>query len=163
MTLRDSIIMLIKAGEVSNIIEAKVKSVSGYTCDVSPIDGTADITGVYLQTEEANGILIIPEINSVVYVSMLSKDVGYVTMYGGATSIKIRGEQFGGLVKVGEVTDKLNAIENKINDLINVFTTWAPVANDGGAALKTALSDWISSQLTETEVSDIENENVTHG
>ena len=37
---------------------------------------------------------------------------------------------------------------------------WTPVPNDGGSALKTALSSYISESLKETQVRDIENERV---
>lgn len=36
-------------------------------------------------------------------------------------------------------------VDQELNDLKNVFSLWAPVANDGGAALKTAVSTWASS------------------
>ena len=78
--------------------------------------------------------------------------------------ITLNGGQFGGIVKIAELTQKLNAIEDDINALKNVFTSWAPVAQDGGAALKTAVcAAWADNQLTPTQKSDIENEKVKHG
>lgn len=67
-----------------------------------------------------------------------------------------------GIVKVSPLTTKLNNIENKINQLITVFNTWVPVANDGGAALKAALTAWLSSTLNITLPADIKNDKVQH-
>ena len=47
-----------------------------------------------------------------------------------------------GLVKVDDLVTKLNNLEHKVNDLVTVFSGWTPVANDGGAALKTAAATW---------------------
>lgn len=63
----------------------------------------------------------------------------------------------GGLVKVEDLVTRLNNIEQDINSLKNAFTSWTPVPNDGGAALKGAASTWSGQQLTPTEKSDIEN------
>lgn len=47
--------------------------------------------------------------------------------------------------KLKEVVDEL---QSDITTLKNVFSTWTPVANDGGAALKTAATTWYSTALT---------------
>ena len=67
-----------------------------------------------------------------------------------------------GLVKVADLKTKLNNIENKINALINIFTTWTPLSGDGGAALKTLLATWVATELTDTLQEDIENTAVKH-
>ena len=56
-----------------------------------------------------------------------------------------------------KTVEHLNTIENKINDLINVFTNWTPITGDGGLALKTALTTWVEQHLTPTENKDIAN------
>ena len=68
--------------------------------------------------------------------------------------------KLGGMVKVGELTERLNLIEKDINSLKQKLSGWTPTPNDGGAALKTALSSYFSESLQETQVTDIENERV---
>jgi len=68
----------------------------------------------------------------------------------------------GGLVKVQDLTQKLNAVEQDLNMLKNAFTTWVVLPQDGGAALKTATASWSSQTITTTQKSDLENQNVQH-
>lgn len=77
-----------------------------------------------------------------------------------STEIILNGGTLGGLVKVQELTDRLNLIEKDINSLKQKLSGWTPAPNDGGAALKTALSSYFSKSLQETQVADIENEKV---
>lgn len=74
--------------------------------------------------------------------------------------IVLNGGTLGGLVKVGELTERLNLIEKDINSLKQKLSGWMPVPNDGGSALKTALSAYFTESLQETQVKDIENERV---
>ncbi len=73
---------------------------------------------------------------------------------------RFNGGSLGGMVKLQEVTDKLNAVENKINDLITAINTWVIVPSDGGAALKTALTTWLLTSLNVTVPGDLENDKV---
>jgi len=72
------------------------------------------------------------------------------------------GGEHKGLVKVSELTTQLNAIERDINKLKSLFGSWVPVAQDGGAALKTALSDWISNNIIESSENDLQNDKIKH-
>ena len=68
-----------------------------------------------------------------------------------------------GLVKVKELTDKLNAIIDDINLLKNVFKTgWTPMIYDGGASLKAAASGWYGKDLATISKEDIENPEIKH-
>lgn len=79
-----------------------------------------------------------------------------------ATGIILNGGSFGGMVKVEQLTERINAIENDINQLKTVFSGWVPVPQDGGAALSAASVAWAGSLLTLTGRSDVENEKVKH-
>lgn len=72
------------------------------------------------------------------------------------------GGDLGGLIKIKELTDKLNAIEKDINKLKTVFSSWVPAPQDGGAALKSSVSSWANKQLTLSKRGDYEDETVKH-
>ena len=151
-----------------NIIICTVVSVDGVTCVCQPIDtGQAEITGVRLVSESnTTNFLITPSVDSIVGVLAFSdlETTDYmVVLFSEIDTINIRGDQYGGLVKVQELVDKINALESDLNDIKQAFTTWVPVPNDGGAALKAAAATWSGAVFVETVVGDIENENVTHG
>ena len=50
------------------------------------------------------------------------------------------GGDLGGLINVADLTDRLNTIEKDINNLKSVMSSWVPVSQDGGAALKSAVT-----------------------
>lgn len=79
-----------------------------------------------------------------------------------ADEIVFNGGGNGGVPISGNVSDRLNKVEKDINDLKQVFSTWVPAANDGGAALRGAAATWYAQQLQETQPSDIENEKIKH-
>lgn len=79
-----------------------------------------------------------------------------------ATDIVINGGGLGGLVKVKELTAKINALEKEINNLKKAFSSWVPVAMDGGAALKAAVTGWIKKKIKLTKQADYENTKVKH-
>lgn len=72
-------------------------------------------------------------------------------------NIIFNGGDLGGLIKVEDLTKRLNLIENDINKLKTVMSGWAPVSQDGGAALRTAAASWYGAQLTTTKRGDYEN------
>lgn len=76
------------------------------------------------------------------------------------TLINLNAGELGGLVIVGELVKKLNAVEKDLNKLKQAFSGWTPVPNDGGAALKGALASYMSASITETQEKDISNEKI---
>ena len=113
---------------------------------------------------ENSGLLVVPEVNSIVLIGRQFESKNFsVVMTSTVSEIHLKGDDFNGLVKVSDLVTKLNDIENDINDLKTVFSTWVTVPNDGGAALKAAAGTWYASLLTPTDQSEIENENVKHG
>lgn len=78
--------------------------------------------------------------------------------------IMINDGSLGGLVKVSELTTKLNNLENKVNDIVAKFNSHTHVltlTTGTGTAAPTA--NPVSGTLTPTEQSEIENEKVKHG
>lgn len=116
-----------------------------------------------LMATVGDGILPIPSIGSTVAVIYATYEDAYVIMCSDIDSLSFKGSENGGLVKVIDLVTKLNAIENDVNKLRQAFTTWTPVPNDGGAALKIAALNWASNLLNLTQQSDLENTSITHG
>lgn len=67
----------------------------------------------------------------------------------------------GGLVLVNKEVARLNKIEQDINALKQVFTSWVVAPNDGGAALKTAAATWFGQPLVETVPDDVQSKVIT--
>jgi len=145
---------------------AKVIEVNGETCTIEYAGLQIDKVRLSAVVDgNENNLLIVPKKNSMVLVADLSEgNLRDLVLMGWTEieSISINGGINEGLVKVLALTNKLNAIENSINDLKSVFSSWTPISNDGGAALKTAIATWMSSTLDVTNKADIQNEKIKH-
>ncbi len=134
--------------------------------DVRDLSGTMyiDVRKRAAVGKPAAGILITPTNGSSVLVSRIGdSDELFIAMFSEIESIKIDGGENAGMVKVIELTKRLNAIEKSINDLKNVLKSWTPpAAPDGGAALKALSASWSNTQLEETQRSALENEKIKH-
>lgn len=121
-------------------------------------DGAA---GVVLSTEKIKQAEVVIGDNSAVMdadgcrikTANMSADIN-------ADDIIFNGGKLNGLVKIDDLTKRLNKIENEINKLKGIMAGWVPVAQDGGAALKTAVADWSADTLLLTKRSDYENEKI---
>ena len=135
------------------------------TCDVDPIDGSATIFGVRLQADinGSDGFLIVPVKGSHVIVNFLNKNAAFVALTYKIDYVNLRGDNYGGLIKIEELTSRLNAIEKDVNTLKTTFKSWVVNPNDGGLALKTASAAWYGNNITLTKKQDIENTKVKHG
>jgi hypothetical protein len=147
---------------VCTIIKNSIDT-TNMTCDCMPINGDAEFFDVRLNANYTKGFTLIPKDESVVVVTQLSDATAYVSMVSDVDNIYLASDDNGGLVKVNDLVSKMNTIENDINTLKTVFSSWVPVASDGGAALKLAAATWYASQLTPTQVNDLENKTVQHG
>lgn len=87
-------------------------------------------------------------------------EINTITLVMDTNGIVMNGGALHGLVTRDGTKDQLNKLEQDVNDLKNVFSTWIPVANDGGAALKTHAATWYGSALVQTVDADIENTNI---
>jgi hypothetical protein len=159
MNIRDIIQSIVKETlEDSKCRVAKVLSVDGYTCTVETLDTETEISDVRLQAESSNGILLKPKVGSFVIIAPYADFEYVVIMYSAADEIKLLDGSFGGLVKVAALTDKMNAIESKVNDVISFINTHSHASNGAPPS-----PTFTGGTLTETQRSDIENDKVTHG
>lgn len=136
----------------------------------TPIDGTAQLINVQLEASlnAKKGLCIFPKKGSKVVVGFLDKNNSIVILTDETAKITldfdnefvINGGKHG-LAKVPEVVDRLNKIEQKVNDILTaLMTTVIPVAPSGSYALSANFST--VTQLSQTQDSDIENTNIKH-
>ncbi|MBC7382249.1 MAG: hypothetical protein H7296_04545 [Bacteroidia bacterium] len=127
-------------------------------CNVTTVTGNATLTfDAMLTAGVSDGIIVIPQVDSFVFVLKSKYTIPFVVLYSDIEKLVLKGGEFGGFVKVIELTQKINNLENKVNELITIFNAHSH------SALNVPTSSIISSQLIPTERAEIENQNITHG
>lgn len=147
----------------ASLYQGFVKSVEGKTCTVQ-IDGL-DVPDVRLRastTDEESEIILVPAVGSAVIVGALSDDFGQLVILSvdKVDTITVHGGKQGGLVLAPSLVEKLNALEDDINNLKQAIKSAPTVPNDGGSSFKAGLQGWAGAALTKTKQSDIENSKV---
>lgn len=137
------------------------------TCTVLPIGGDAvtEIENVQLMGEVDDGMLLIPAIDSTVIVTYSTKNIPYISLYSqlqkvvmvGIDGIQFQGGELGGMAIVAKLVAQYNKLESAFNGLVALYNTHSHVAN-GSPTLSQDNTVLIPTQLT-----DIENQSVTHG
>lgn len=155
----------IGGGKATNLYQGVVTALSDITCEVS-IDGLS-IPDVRLRAStEVDGaqIIVRPAVGSVVIVGSLTGDLDHLVVLSmdRAEEVIINGGKLGGLIKVQELTQKLNALESEVNNLKQLFASWVPVKGDGGAVLRGLLGSWAGKRLTPSRREDYEDTKVKH-
>lgn len=87
-------------------------------------------------------------------------EINETSIVADENGIVMNGGNLHGLVTRDGVKQQLNKIEQDITNLKEAMTAWVPVANDGGAALKSVTASWASSTLVQTVNNDVENTKV---
>jgi hypothetical protein len=80
-------------------------------------------------------------------------------------TMQLNDGSYDGLVKVADLTTKLNNLENKVNDLVNAWSSFATVYAPGSPSstgLPATVTN-VTGTLTTTQQSDIENADIKHG
>lgn len=136
------------------------------TCNCTAIDGKtqAEFTDVQLMAEVDDGELKLPTVGSTVIIAYSEYVLSFVLLYSEIDQIIYFGGDLGGLVKVIDLTTKLNNLENAFNDLVekyNEHTHVLALSTGTGTAAPTVTQE--TTVLTPTEQSDIENLNIKQG
>lgn len=76
-------------------------------------------------------------------------------------TLTLNGDQFGGLIKVNELTTQIDKNTAILQAIQTAITSWTPVSNDGGAAFKAVLAAVPSMQRA--NLSNIKNDKIKHG
>lgn len=147
----------------ASLYQGFVQSVEGKTCTVQ-IDGL-DVPDVRLRastTDEDSELILVPAVGSAVIVGALSDDFGQLAILSmdKVETITIHGGKQGGLVLAPSLVEKLNALEEDLNNLKQAIKSAPTIPNDGGSSFKAGLQGWAGAALTKTKQSDIENSKV---
>lgn len=111
-----------------------------------------------------NGNQSIPKVDSKVLLGIIEgKRPVTLLLMCDTEELHLNGKNHGGLVKADTVAERLNTLEQDLNTLKLVLSTWVPVSQDGGAALKAAAGAWYGQQLTTTTSQQLQNSKVKHG
>lgn len=137
------------------------------TCTVIPITGKSDteIEGVNLQADTSDGELKAPVDGSTVVVGISNSLDAFIFLFSDIDTISWKGGNFNGLVKVTELTKKLNNMEKLLNSLITKFDAHTHVTTCGagaGTAAPTPNQE-TGSIAPITKQSDLENTKIKHG
>jgi hypothetical protein len=142
------------------------------TITCTPLDGTATLEDVNLQAvvEKKDGLLMVPKKGSMVAVGFFDKNNAVVLLYSEiekivltVDSIEINGGANEGLVKVKELTEKINTIEKDTNTLKTALLGWSPTGTPADTATwEAAITPWGSQALMETQQEEIENKKIKH-
>lgn len=185
--LRQELETLILATLPKILFIAEVDSVDEdkQTCVVKPVDGrpeyTADLKAV--TDGELDGDWMIPTKGSQVICALLDNGQRCVIVDGTQSTLKhIKTDKFdvdaddveidakvvmnggdnGGMVVIGDLIKKLNAIENDLNVMKGIWAGCVPVATDGGAAIKSAFATYATDLFVPTQKVELENTDVKH-
>lgn len=152
------------------------------TCDCLVISDDVEntIPDVLLLADPTDGVLISPKIDSTVVVAFTSRNEPFVLMFSdidsietiiGETTFKIENGKitlndgsFDGLVKVVELVERMNIIEERINSLQTTLKTHThPGVTSGSSATSPSADFGTFTDLTETTKSNLENTKIVHG
>ncbi len=134
------------------------------TCDVKLISG-GELLDVRLTAVVDNGkkkFLMIPELDSSVLCSpVLESNVDYfVSAFSDIQEVIFQDGFNKGMVKVKELTERLNLIETAFNSLKNEFIKHIhPIS---GPSTGTVTPPPLVENLTKTKIQDLENKNFSH-
>lgn len=129
-----------------------------YIAKMGELDG---LKLVYNDTDEAKGITIDATGEKLFISWPNSEEEESTTIEVSELEIIFNGGNLLGLVKIEEMTARLNDLEALWNKLQMDFNSWVPVVQDGGLALKTQLlSSFLLELVPDSTVEDFENEKI---
>jgi len=120
-------------------------------CVVESVSGQSAIEfEALLQAAVGDGLLIEPAVGSAVNVLFSKYTLPTIVSYSDVVTYALNGDEFGGLVKLDILLEKINAIEAAINKII----AW-------GATVTPPLTT--VTQIVPTNKQEIENPTIKHG
>lgn len=163
------------------LISATVKSVDEdeATC-VCVAEGDVEIPNVLLQNGVCDGLMILPVVDSSVYILTSKYNKPFIVQYSDVDkfylqvkdskitvtndgNIEMNDGSYGGLIQIKELVKKINALEDKHNNLCT-YVGGLPIPVSGAVSGPAVPANTIPFQINPTtQQSDIENTKITHG
>lgn len=165
-SIKEAIRAIVDTNKEINCVVCTVDSVdvTKKTCYCLPIDESkADIVGARLMADNKTGFFLVPKVGSIVIVSYISNELTYVSMFSEVDEIQLNGDNFGGLVKIQELIDKLNNLENAFNQHLALYNTHTHAGVTSGGSSTAIPSAVDTNVLTPTVKTELENKTVNHG
>lgn len=157
-------------------IQAEVLEVdeAARTCKVRPLNlPLPDISQVRLDAtvDEARsaGELVLPEVGSVVTCLVVARRAENLTVVKfsaiskktfDAPELVFNGGANGGLLKGDALVAELNKALDRLEAIADTLESWTPVPNDGGAALKTAITAALAGKAP-ADYSQVQDDRIT--
>lgn len=154
------------------------------TCNVKPLESDAEYFGVRLKgvvDETGKGLLVVPAVNSTVLLGSIenSENMFYINDYSeiekfiievnGGAKIEIKEEtiifntgDFGGLVKVQPLIDKINRLESQLNSLYTLLKSHVHPVTAIGSPTGNSPNLAGLTNIDLTQKNELENLNITH-
>lgn len=166
MNIREAIIKIVDDGQNFEIYSkiCVVNSVDKTlnTCDVSPLDGDAEIFDVKLiATESQKGFIKYPVKGSNVIITFIDKDTAFLSLCTEVEEVIYHDGSNGGLININTLISELNKNNQILTAIKDGFTNFIPIPNDGGAALKSLMLSSLAI-LPVGDFSNMEDETFKH-
>ena len=135
---------------------AKVDSVGGGVCSVTRVADAMTLDGVRLNAsgDDSVGLVLTPKTGSHVLVSSIDGVSWFVCQCSELESVTFNGGTLGGLVKIQELTDRLNQLVEAFNSHTHTVST------TGSASAQTGTAAAIINRVSRFDKSDYENEKI---
>lgn len=147
----------------AQVVPATVKSVNeeDLTCELEMFDET-ELLDVRLKAgidSVTDGIVQIPKAGSVVLAAMIGDQIGnrFVIACSEVDKVVFYGGSNDGLVKIGPLVDQLNAIESKVNSLIDYINDHSHPGNGSPPT-----PGYTGGELEQTNKEQLEDTKVLH-
>jgi hypothetical protein len=149
---------------------AKVTGITGATCTVERVLDGKKMSDVRLNAtvEAADGLVIVPKIDSFVLVTNIDGDKWFVAQFSQiekislnvVDTIEINGGANGGTCITPELKTQLEKMTARIDGIIDAINNAVPGVQDAGVALQTTMKAKLATLTDKEDFSGIENERI---
>lgn len=162
-TIKDAIRQINKSESTYSVVctVSDIDLVNG-VCNCTPINEDAILVNVRLNADNKDGFKLIPKDGSIVVVTLINNTTGYIAMVSEVDEIHLNGVNHDGLVKISDLIEKLNNLENKVNTIITTYNSHTHIASSFGSPTTTPAIP-VNGTLTPTVQLELENTTVKHG